>query len=139
MKNFILLVLFPFFAAPLIGCRTPQGRSTQSPDEIKDVSVVLLSQPAWAAQYEKQKVRVTAKFERISSEFGIVGLEHYQFTHFLVSLVSADEKASLYALIPAYSEILPTIRPGDLVKIEGIPYIGKNDYVYLLVTNLNKL
>jgi len=101
--------------------------------------VVLLSQSAWAAQYENQKVGFTARFERISSEFGRLGLERYHFTHFLVSLVSPDENASLYVLILAYSEILASLRSHEVVRVEGILHIGKNDTSYVVVTKLTKL
>ena len=139
MQKFLLLSIFLLFVTSLIKCHKPQAISTQSPDEIKNVSVVLLSQSAWAAQYENQKVGFTARFERISSEFGRVGLEHYQFTHFLTSLVSPEENATLYALIPAYSEILASLRPGDLVKVQGILHVGKNDTVYVFVKKLTRL
>ena len=125
----------------LVGCSTTQSvRLTESHEEIKNVSIVHLSQPASAAQYEKQEVRFTAKFGRVSSGFGIIGMEQYQFTHFLVSWVGEAGKTTLpYVLIPTYEQLLPTLRSGDLVQVEGVPHIVSDIYVFIVVMNLNKL
>lgn len=135
------LFSFFFIALLLAGCSSAQNhRAMNVAKKIKEVSLAELSQPASAAQYEKQKIRCIARFDRISSGFNTLGIERYQTTHFLVSLVSEDEKAILsHVLIPAYSKILPGLRQGNLVRIEGVPHIVADTYVYVVVTKLTKL
>lgn len=137
----ITLFLLPILIILFISCSSTQTvKSSKPSEEIKDISVFQLSAPALAAQYENQIVRFTAKFGQMFPGFGIGGMEKYQKTHVLVSLLSDDGKTMLpYVLIPASEQLLPNLNSGDLLQVEGTPHIAADIYVYLVVLNLKKL
>ena len=67
-------------------------------------------------------------------------IEQYRFTHFFVSLTSADRKINLpNVLIPTSNPLLPTLRSGELVLVKGILRLRLNEFIYLVVTELRKL
>ncbi|NIR47213.1 hypothetical protein GWO43_01840 [candidate division KSB1 bacterium] len=125
----------------LLACGTTKNQgSSGNGEEIKNVSVDHLSQPKLVGQYENQKVQFTAKFSKIVSGFDFVGMEQYQTTHFLVSLVSQDGKTSLpHVLVPTYEELLPTLSSNDLIQIEGVPHFTADGSAYIVVQKLEKL
>ena len=141
-KITIILAIVGFITTILLtSCSSIQPAKTPKQSmEIQDISAFQLSQPALAAQYENQKVRLTAKFGQTLPGFGIGGMEKYHKTHVAVTLSSEDGKTMLpYVLIPASEQLLPDLNSGDLLKIVGIPHIPKGVYVYLVVQNLEKL
>lgn len=137
----ILTIVVLITTIILTSCSSIQPAKTpKQSEEIQDISAFQLSQPALAAQYENQKVRLTAKFGQTLPGFGIGGMEKYQKTHVLVTLSSEDGKTMLpYVLIPASEQLLPDLGSGDLIKVVGTPHIASGVYVYLVVMNIEKL
>ena len=134
---FFLAIFFIFFTS----CTSTQIIKPSKPSEkINNISIFQISSPALAAQYENQIVRFKAKFGKMFPGFGIGGMEKYQKTHVPVSLTSDDGEIKLFnVLIPASEQLLPNLKSGDLLEIEGIPHNEKGIYVYFVVLHLKKL
>lgn len=144
MKKTISVLVFLSGLISLNCSSTKNSSVNQSQEAIQKVSVIDLTKTESVRQYEHKKVIFSAKFVEVSSGFDIPGMEQYKITHFLVSLVSEDGKAKLpYVLVPAYNKVLPSLRSGDILQVEAVPYIAsasdEDDYVYVVVTEMTKL
>lgn len=115
-------------------------QSDNSEESTPLVPISYLTDLEFAKQYENRKVLFIARFERILFDAKFADIENYRFTHFLVSLTSADRKISLpIVLISAINPLLPTLRSGELVLVKGILRLRLNEFIYLVVTELRKL
>jgi len=139
MKKFAAL-FYLILASILISCSSSLHQSDNSEESTPLVPISYLTDLEFAKQYENRKVLFIARFERILFDAKFADIENYRFTHFLVSLTSADRKISLpIVLISAINPLLPTLRGGELVLVKGILRLRLNEFIYLVVTELRKL
>ena len=139
MKKFSAL-FYLILASILISCSSSLHQSDNSEESTPLVPISYLTDLEFAKQYENRKVLFIARFERILFDAKFADIENYRFTHFLVSLTSADRKISLpIVLISAINPLLPTLRSGELVLVKGILRLRLNEFIYLVVTELRKL
>jgi len=139
MKKFAAL-FYLILASILLSCSSSLHQSDNSEESAPLVPISYLTDLEFAKQYENRKVLFIARFERILFDAKFADIEKYRFTHFLVSLTSADSKISLpNVLISTSNPLLPTLRSGELVQIKGILHLRLNEFIYLVVTELRKL
>ncbi len=86
------------------------------------------------------QVAFRAQYGNISSRLNEPELRAYRNTHFSVSLhTERQEQVTAAVLVPAYDQILPSLRPGDQVLVEGTPHLTSDGRVFVLVTKLSRL
>ena len=139
MKKFAAL-FYLILASILLSCGSSLHQSDNSEESRPLVPISYLTDLEFAKQHENRKVLFIARFERILFDAKFADIENYRFTHFLVSLTSADRKISLpNVLISTINPLLPTLRSGELVQVKGILRLRLNEFIYLVVTELRKL
>ena len=116
MKKFAAL-FYLILASILLSCSSSLHQSDNSKESAPLVPISYLTDLEFVKQYENKRVLFVARFERILFDAKIADIEQYRFTHFLVSLTSADRKINLpNVLIPAINSLLPTLRSGELLE-----------------------
>ena len=121
----------------LSGCATVAAR----PMNYTDVQAMQVSNPVMARQVEGRGVRFTALFGAVMPGFGIQGMSQYEDTHAMAAFGSSDGGVTLpYVLIPLADPVLPTLRRGDSVEIEGVPEVDASGvYARVVVFGMRRL
>lgn len=136
MTRLKFAVSFAILFATFNGCGTT--RSVESTNGIVELSASELSVPALKEKAGLDKrVRFIGRFDRIRNGSDVPELRDFNKTHYLITLTDAKGASiPLYVLVPAYNTLLPSLRKGDPIKVEGKLQTTADDEVYMLVTDL---